>query len=79
MRSRAGCKFGDSENPLLVAVRAGGRASMPGMMDTVLNVGLNAKTVEAHRVKKNDNQHYVCETVCAYIIIYIYNIKIYIN
>src|SRR3984885_2810647 len=34
-------KFGDSENPLLVSVRSGGRASMPGMMDTVLNLGLN--------------------------------------
>ena len=53
---------------------------MPGMMDTVLNVGLNAKTVEAHRVKKNDNQHYVCDTVCVYIYtIYIYIIYIYIN
>src|SRR5881275_389158 len=39
--------FGDSRNPLLVSVRSGGRASMPGMMDTVLNLGLNDKTVEA--------------------------------
>src|SRR5258707_1078999 len=39
--------FGDSKNPLLVSVRSGGRASMPGMMDTVLNLGLNDKTVEA--------------------------------
>src|ERR1700760_4499748 len=39
--------FGDSENPLLVSVRSGGRASMPGMMDTVLNLGLNDQTVEA--------------------------------
>lgn len=46
LRSRAGCKFGDSENPLLVSVRSGARARMPGMMDTVLNVGFNAKTVE---------------------------------
>ncbi len=43
----AGKAFGDSENPLLVSVRSGGRASMPGMMDTVLNLGLNDKTVEA--------------------------------
>src|SRR5258705_1649419 len=42
-----GNAFGDSENPLLVSVRSGGRASMPGMMDTVLNLGLNDKTVEA--------------------------------
>jgi pyruvate, orthophosphate dikinase len=39
--------FGDARNPLLVSVRSGGRASMPGMMDTVLNLGLNDKTVEA--------------------------------
>jgi pyruvate, orthophosphate dikinase len=43
----AGKAFGDSRNPLLVSVRSGGRASMPGMMDTVLNLGLNDKTVEA--------------------------------
>ena len=42
-----GKKFGDSENPLLVSVRSGARASMPGMMDTVLNLGLNDETVEA--------------------------------
>ncbi|HLX16492.1 MAG TPA: PEP/pyruvate-binding domain-containing protein, partial [Bradyrhizobium sp.] len=42
-----GKAFGDSQNPLLVSVRSGGRASMPGMMDTVLNLGLNDKTVEA--------------------------------
>src|SRR6202030_2234281 len=42
-----GKKFGDGKNPLLVSVRSGGRASMPGMMDTVLNLGLNDKTVEA--------------------------------
>jgi pyruvate,orthophosphate dikinase len=42
-----GKSFGDSRNPLLVSVRSGGRASMPGMMDTVLNLGLNDKTVEA--------------------------------
>src|SRR6202140_1176394 len=42
-----GKAFGDSKNPLLVSVRSGGRASMPGMMDTVLNLGLNEKTVEA--------------------------------
>jgi pyruvate,orthophosphate dikinase len=42
-----GRKFGDSKNPLLVSVRSGARASMPGMMDTVLNLGLNDVTVEA--------------------------------
>jgi len=43
----AGKVFGDAKNPLLVSVRSGGRASMPGMMDTVLNLGLNDQTVEA--------------------------------
>src|SRR6185436_9403958 len=42
-----GRHFGDRSNPLLVSVRSGGRASMPGMMDTVLNLGLNDETVEA--------------------------------
>src|SRR5206468_185828 len=40
-----GAKFGDPENPLLVSVRSGARASMPGMMDTILNLGLNDRTV----------------------------------
>ncbi len=41
-----GAKFGDKDNPLLVSVRSGARASMPGMMETVLNVGLNDETRE---------------------------------
>ena len=41
-----GMGFGNPERPLLVSVRSGARASMPGMMDTVLNVGLTTKTVE---------------------------------
>ena len=41
-----GMKFGDKENPLLVSVRSGARASMPGMMDTILNLGLNEDVVE---------------------------------
>src|SRR5580698_5300894 len=41
-----GAKLGDAKNPLLVSVRSGARASMPGMMDTVLNLGLNDVTVE---------------------------------
>src|SRR5262249_58456042 len=42
-----GKTFGDAKNPLLVSVRSGARASMPGMMDTVLNLGLNDTTIEA--------------------------------
>src|ERR1700687_5161730 len=48
--------FGDKENPLLVSVRSGARASMPGMMDTVLNLGLNDKTVEALAAKSGDKR-----------------------
>ncbi|MEG1559304.1 MAG: pyruvate, phosphate dikinase [Clostridia bacterium] len=45
IEKKAGKKFGDIENPFLVSVRSGARASMPGMMDTILNLGLNDKTV----------------------------------
>src|SRR5689334_8114414 len=48
--------FGDPENPLLVSVRSGARASMPGMMDTVLNLGLNDQTVEALAKKSGDRR-----------------------
>ncbi len=47
MENENGKKFGDKENPLLVSVRSGARASMPGMMDTILNLGLNEEVVEA--------------------------------
>lgn len=51
-----GAKFGDEENPLLVSVRSGARVSMPGMMDTVLNLGLNDVTVEALAKKSGDER-----------------------
>ena len=47
-------KFGDKENPLLVSVRSGARASMPGMMDTILNLGLNEDVVETLAAKSNN-------------------------
>ena len=50
----AGMKFGDKENPLLVSVRSGARASMPGMMDTILNLGLNDEVVEVLAKKSNN-------------------------
>ena len=49
-----GKKFGDKENPLLVSVRSGARASMPGMMDTILNLGLNEDVVNALIEKSNN-------------------------
>ncbi|MCB1782795.1 MAG: pyruvate, phosphate dikinase [Alphaproteobacteria bacterium] len=51
-----GMTFGDSENPLLVSVRSGARVSMPGMMDTVLNLGLNDETVEGLAKKSGDDR-----------------------
>jgi pyruvate, orthophosphate dikinase len=53
LEKTAGKKFGDEENPLLVSVRSGARASMPGMMDTILNLGLNDRTVEG--LARNSN------------------------
>ena len=56
MESAVSAKFGSSENPLLLSVRSGGRASMPGMMDTVLNLGLNDKTVEGLAEQSKDRR-----------------------
>lgn len=53
-----GMKFGDSVNPLLVSVRSGAKFSMPGMMDTVLNLGLNETTINA-LIKKTGNERFV--------------------
>ena len=54
METITGMKFGDKENPLLVSVRSGARASMPGMMDTILNLGLNEEVVEAMAAKSGN-------------------------
>ncbi len=54
MEEITGKKFGDKENPLLVSVRSGARASMPGMMDTILNLGLNEEVVEVLAKKSNN-------------------------
>ncbi len=54
MEEITGKKFGDIENPLLVSVRSGARASMPGMMDTILNLGLNEDVVEVMAKKSNN-------------------------
>ena len=53
-----GANFGDTENPLLVSVRSGARVSMPGMMDTVLNLGLNDKTIKG-LIKQSGNKRFV--------------------
>ena len=54
MEEITGKKFGDTQNPLLVSVRSGARASMPGMMDTILNLGLNEEVVEVMAAKSGN-------------------------
>ncbi len=56
VEARAAARFGDPVNPLLVSVRSGARASMPGMMDTVLNLGLNDETVEGLAARSGDRR-----------------------
>ncbi|GAB4571725.1 MAG: pyruvate, phosphate dikinase [Rhodothalassiaceae bacterium] len=56
VESLVGARFGDADNPLLVSVRSGARVSMPGMMDTVLNLGLNDETVEGLAVRSGDRR-----------------------
>lgn len=64
-----GSKFGDVKNPLLVSVRSGARASMPGMMDTILNLGLNDKTVEG-MIKKTNNPRFVYDSYRRFVQMY---------
>ena len=63
------CKFGSVENPLLVSVRSGARASMPGMMDTILNLGLNDEVAEG-MVKKTNNPHFVYDSYRRFVQMY---------
>ena len=65
----SGKKFGDLENPLLVSVRSGARASMPGMMDTILNLGLNDEVVEAF-AKKTNNPRFAYDSYRRFIQMY---------
>jgi pyruvate,orthophosphate dikinase len=62
-------KFGDVNNPLLVSVRSGARASMPGMMDTILNLGLNDEVAEG-MVKKTGNPHFVYDSYRRFVQMY---------
>ena len=63
------CKFGDAKNPLLVSVRSGARASMPGMMDTILNLGLNDEVAEGMAAKTN-NPHFVYDSYRRFVQMY---------
>ena len=62
-------KFGDNKNPLLVSVRSGSRVSMPGMMDTILNLGLNDKTVESLS-KRTSNKRFAKDSYRRFIQMY---------
>jgi len=69
MEEVTGKKFGDLENPLLVSVRSGARASMPGMMDTILNLGLNEEVVEV-MAKKSGNPRWAYDCYRRFIQMY---------
>ncbi len=64
-----GAKFGDPKNPLLVSVRSGARASMPGMMDTILNLGLNDKTVQG-LIEKTNNPRFAYDSYRRFVAMY---------
>ena len=69
VEAQTGGKFGDSTNPLLVSVRSGARASMPGMMDTILNLGLNDTVVEG-MAKKTGNPRFVWDSYRRFVQMY---------
>ena len=69
VEQQTGGKFGDSSNPLLVSVRSGARASMPGMMDTILNLGLNDTVVEG-MARKTGNPRFVWDSYRRFIQMY---------
>ena len=64
-----GAKFGDSENPLLLSVRSGARASMPGMMDTILNLGLNDESVQG-LIRKTNNPRFAYDSYRRFVQMY---------
>lgn len=69
VETKIGKKFGDTANPLLVSVRSGARASMPGMMDTILNLGLNDQTVEG-LAKSSNNPRFAWDSYRRFIQMY---------
>lgn len=69
LEETTGKKFGDSQDPLLVSVRSGSRASMPGMMDTVLNLGLNDEAV-AGLIKATDNARFAYDSYRRFIMMF---------
>jgi pyruvate,orthophosphate dikinase len=64
-----GMKFGDNKNPLLVSVRSGARASMPGMMDTILNLGLNDRSIQG-LIRKTSNERFAWDSYRRFVQMY---------
>ncbi|MCL2131580.1 MAG: pyruvate, phosphate dikinase [Lentimicrobiaceae bacterium] len=69
VEANMGMKYDDAENPLLISCRSGARSSMPGMMDTVLNIGLSSKTIPG-LIKKTDNPRFVYDSYRRLIMMY---------
>jgi pyruvate,orthophosphate dikinase len=69
MEKLLGVKFGDAENPMLVSVRSGARASMPGMMDTILNLGLNDETVQG-LAEKSGSERFAYDSYRRFVAMY---------
>lgn len=69
VEKETGMKFGDQRNPLLVSVRSGARASMPGMMDTILNLGLNEETIEG-LIRKTNNPRFAWDSYRRFVQMY---------
>ncbi len=69
MEKAVGMKFGDNKDPLLVSVRSGARASMPGMMDTILNLGLNDTTIQG-LIKKTGNERFAWDSYRRFVQMY---------
>ncbi len=69
LEKEMGAKFGDPDNPLLISVRSGARASMPGMMDTVLNLGLNDITIQG-LIKKSNNPRFAYDAYRRFVAMY---------
>ena len=69
VEEKMGAKFGDAKNPLLISVRSGARASMPGMMDTILNLGLNDTTIQA-LINKTNNPRFAYDSYRRFVQMY---------
>ena len=70
VEAQAGKSFGDAKNPLLVSVRSGAKFSMPGMMDTVLNLGLNEETLKGIIAKTDGNERFAYDAYRRFIMMF---------